>query len=581
MLLLRAERIKKIYGDRVVLDIEELSVYTGDRIGVVGANGAGKTTLFQLLAGELEPEEGRTERYGTIAYCRQFENDFLQMTEKGNAALQETGREISVWQVPDRMNTDEISGGELMRRKLAEVFAGEGHVLLLDEPTANLDSQGIRTLLNQLKNVETFLCISHDRTLLDETCTSILEVAGGKAKLYPGNYQEYERQKEEERQKAQRDYEAYTQEKERLETVYRQKRESAERMRKIPANMSPREARLRDFLTTSGRNSSGKQKSMDRAADNVKKRLEHMEVKEKPRKEVSMRMDFKRTDPPESRRVLEVKGLNFSYGQRVLFEKAFFHLTNRKKTALLGPNGSGKTTLLSLLEEAGRDERPEIRLAPKVRLGVLAQNLKQLNPDKTVLENAMAKSVQLPAVAKNVLAGLLFGPDDWQKKAAVLSGGERIKLGFAMLLLSHANVLLLDEPTNYLDLPSIKALEKQLIQYEGTVLFVSHDRAFVQNTAQEILQIENREILKFAGTLEEWELEQKRRQEWEIKSSAANDGTADGGKNARKDEEEKMLLELQLARLTGQLGHAPSLQEKERLEAEYWKIVEKLRDLKG
>lgn len=582
MLLLRAERIKKIYGDRIVLDIEELSVYTGDRIGVVGANGAGKTTLFQLLAGELEPEEGRTERYGAVAYCRQFENDSLQMTEKEKDASQETGKEISVWQVPERMNTDEISGGELMRRKLAEAFAGEGHVLLLDEPTANLDSQGIRTLLNQLKNVETFLCISHDRVLLDEACTSILEVAGGKVKMYPGNYQEYERQKEEERQKAQRDYEAYTQEKERLEVVYRQKRESAERMRKIPANMSPREARLRDFLASTGRNSSGKQKSMDRAADNVKKRLEHMEVKEKPRKEISMRLDFKRTDPPESRRVLEVKGLDFSYGERVLFEKVSFSLTNRKKTALLGPNGSGKTTLLSLLEEAGRDERSEIRLAPKVRLGVLAQNLKQLNPDKTVLENAMTESVQLPAVAKNVLAGLLFGPDDWQKKAAVLSGGERIKLGFAMLLLSRANVLLLDEPTNYLDLPSIKALEKQLIQYEGTVLFVSHDRAFVQNAAQEILQIENREIIKFTGTLEEWELEQKRRRDAETLGSTADGGRrADSRKNVRKGEEARMLLELQLARLTGQLGHAPSLQEKERLEAEYWEIVEKLRDLKG
>lgn len=578
MLLLRVERIKKIYGDRVVLDIEEFSVYTGDRIGVVGANGAGKTTLFKLLAGELDPEEGRAERYGTVAYCRQFEDDSLKRKEE-NKAIQGTGREVSVWQAPERMNVDEISGGELMRQKLAEAFAGEGHVLLLDEPTANLDSQGIQILLNQLKSVETFLCISHDRTLLDEACTSILEVADGKVKLYPGNYQEYERQREEERQKAQKEYEAYTQEKERLEAVYRQKRESAERMRKIPANMSPREARLRDFLTSTGRNSSGKQKSMDRAADNVKKRLEHMEVKEKPKKEAVMRLDFGRTDPPESRRVLEVKGLDFSYGERVLFEQVSFTLTNRKKTALLGPNGSGKTTLLSLLEETGCEERSEIRLAPKVRLGVLAQNLEQLDPDKTVLENAMAESVQLPAVAKSVLAGLLFGPDDWQKKAAVLSGGERIKLGFAMLLLSRANVLLLDEPTNYLDLPSIKALEKQLIQYEGTVLFVSHDRAFVQNTAQEILQIENKGILKFSGTLEEWELEQKRRQEWEALSNTASGGTAGSQKSARKDEEERMLLELQLARLTGQLGHAPSLQEKEKLEADYWEIVEKLRSL--
>ena len=580
MLLVKAEGIKKIYGDRVVLDIDDLTVYTGDKIGVVGANGAGKTTLFELLAGSLAPDEGRIEYFGTMAYCRQFQNDTTEKADKENYTQAATTKEASIWRTPDRVNTDEISGGELMRQKLAAVFAGESHMLLLDEPTANLDSEGIQTLTEQLKNVETFMCISHDRTLLDEVCTSILEMSGGKAKLYVGNYQKYEQQKEEERQKAQRDYEIYTQEKARLEAVYRQKREDAERMRKVPARMTPREARLRDFLAfRGGRNSSGKQKSMDKAADNVKKRLEHMKVKEKPKNERVLHMDFTRTNPPESRRVLEVKELNFSYGERAIFEKASFTLTNRKKTALLGPNGSGKTTLLTFLAKAGDNEFPELRLAPKARLGILAQNLKQLDLNKTVLENAMAESVQLPAVVKNMLAGLLFGPDDWPKKAAVLSGGERIKLGFAILLLSSANVLLLDEPTNYLDLPSIKALENQLIQYEGTVLFVSHDQTFLQNIAEEILQIENREIIKFSGTLKEWEQEQKRRRDWNTSAVNKNNQAAGSVKSRKKADEEKMLLELQLARLTGQLGHAPSLEEKERLEAAYWEIVEKLRNL--
>lgn len=580
MLLVKAEGIKKIYGDRVVLDIDDLTVYTGDKIGVVGANGAGKTTLFELLAGSLAPDEGRIECFGTMAYCRQFQNDTTEKADIKNYTQAATTKEAGIWRTPDRVNTDEISGGELMRQKLAAVFAGESHMLLLDEPTANLDSEGIQTLTEQLKNVETFMCISHDRALLDEVCTSILEMSGGKAKLYAGNYQKYEQQKEEERQKTQRDYEIYTQEKARLEAVYRQKREDAERMRKVPARMTPREARLRDFLAfRGGRNSSGKQKSMDKAADNVKKRLEHMKVKEKPKNERVLHMDFTRTNPPESRRVLEVKELNFSYGERAIFEKASFTLTNRKKTALLGPNGSGKTTLLTFLAKAGDDEFPELRLAPKARLGILAQNLKQLDLNKTVLENAMAESVQLPAVVKNMLAGLLFCPDDWSKKAAALSGGERIKLGFAMLLLSSANVLLLDEPTNYLDLPSIKALENQLIQYEGTVLFVSHDRTFLQNTAEEILQIENREIIKFSGTLKEWEQEQKRRRDWNTSAVNKNSQAAGSVKSRKKADEEKMLLELQLARLTGQLGHAPSLEEKERMEAAYWEIVEKLRNL--
>ncbi len=573
MLLLRAENLKKIYGDRTVLEVRELTVYTGNRIGVVGANGAGKSTLFQILAGELEPEEGLVQRYGGIAYCRQFEESSSDDAECF------------------------LSGGEEMRRKLAEVFAKERHVLLLDEPTANLDSEGIRRLLQQLGQVETFLCISHDRDLLTKVCTHILEVTEGKLHLYPGNYKDYEQQKREERDKAERDYEAYIEEKSRLQAVYRQKRESAERMVKIPKNMTPREARLRDFLTFSGRNSSGKQKNMNRAADNIKKRIEHMEVKEKPKQEALMRLAFERTDPPESKRVLELKDLTFAYGERVLFEQTGFSMSNRKRTALLGENGSGKTTLLRLLEEAYERDRAEadtlcrkvsgsettqteyaLRFVPKARLGVLKQDFSQIDPKKTVLENAMADSVQLPAAVKSVLAGLLFDPDSWGKKAAVLSGGERMRLAFAMLLVSPANVLFLDEPTNYLDLQSIEALERQLVGYGGAVLFVSHDREFVRHTAQELVMIEERRLVKFAGTLTEYEKEQERKAERKKREGNQSLEGSENGQTAQKREEERLCLELRQAKLSGMLGHAPSLEEKERLEAEFWEITKRLRE---
>ena len=214
MLLLQAENIKKIYGERIVLDVEELKIYTGDRIGVIGANGAGKSTLFALLAGELEPEEGWIKRFGRISYCRQFGEHGREVFQEKEVCLQDqvfpeeriSSGEYKIWQAPER-NEDAISGGELMRRKLAEVFSTRGHILLLDEPTANLDREGIRMLTEKMQRVETFLCISHDRQLLDQVCTSILEVAGGKARLYSGNYSEYEAQKEEERQKAWQDYE--------------------------------------------------------------------------------------------------------------------------------------------------------------------------------------------------------------------------------------------------------------------------------------------------------------------------------------------------------------------------------------
>lgn len=658
MLLLKAENLKKIYGDRTVLDVPELTVYTGDRIGVVGANGAGKSTLFQILAEELEPESGKITRYGEISYCRQFEDGNAGAAEimraqsapglpdsqsgaddsweQADTGQPETGerlntrdvaQEISRWKVPRRANNEGMSGGEEMRRKLAEAFAEEGHILLLDEPTANLDSEGVRQLIGQLKRAETFLCISHDRELLTEACTAILEVAAGKIHLYPGNFTVYEEQKQAEREKAERDYEEYVDEKQRLTAVYRQKRESAERMVKTPKGMTTKEAGLRDFLAR--RSSDVKQKRMNQAAANVKKRLEHMEVKEKPRQEAVMRLAFDKTDPPESKRVIEVKELSFSYGMQTtdkthniaasvaddvayrpansvaprLLDSVSFSVSNRKKTALLGANGAGKTTLLRLIEEAWRENATgnrggntaggnarisgviavsgidpgrhagsvsdRIRLVPKARLGVLAQDFSQIQPEKTVLENALWDSVQQPAVVKNVLAGLLFKPDEWNKRAEVLSGGERMRLAFVKLLVSAANVLLLDEPTNYLDLQSIQALERQLAEYEGAVLFVSHDKEFVRQTADELLMLEDGKVTKFAGTLTEYEEAQKRKAEKEAEKKTAG---AD-----RLTEAERMQLELRRAKISGLFGHAPSLEEKERLEAEYWEITKRLK----
>jgi len=249
-------------------------------------------------------------------------------------------------------------------------------------------------------------------------------------------------------------------------------------------------------------------------------------------------------------------------------DQVSFAVSNRKKTALLGPNGIGKTTLLRLIEQAyHQKDTDEIRLSPRVCLGILKQDFSQIDPAKTVLDNAISVSVQHPTVVRSVLAGMLFSQETWSKQAAVLSGGEKMRLAFVMLFVSSANVLLLDEPTNYLDLASIQALEKQLQEYEGAVLFISHDTEFVRNTAQELLLIQNKKVTRFAGTLTDYEEEQKRMS----RPQPAN-------RDAQLSTEERMRLELQQAKLAGMLGHAPSLEEKERLEAEYWEITRKLQD---
>lgn len=567
-MLLQMKQVKKWYGDRLILSADELSVYLGDKIGVVGANGSGKTTLLHLIAGVLEPEEGRIVRLGEISYCRQFDKNW--------------GQTDGLWS-PDEKNQAARSGGELMKERLSKALSDSRHILLLDEPTANLDLAGVAQLKRQLRQVETMLCISHDRDLLNEVCTGILEIEGGAISYYPMKYAEYQRQKERQREEKQREYEAYTEEKKRLEQVYQEKSRMAERMVKIPKGMTPREARLRDFLTVSGRNSSGKQKNLHRTAENVRKRIEHMEKKEKPKEIPAMRLSFERTDPPENRRVIEVRELAFSYGETPIFANASFTITNHKKTAILGANGTGKTTLLHLIMEEERRKREEegiesqgaegirqqsgtICIVPRARLGCLEQNLSQLNLKETVLENVKRDSVQTETAIRTILAGLLFAAGDLEKQAEVLSGGERMKLAMARLFVSKANVLLLDEPTNYLDIPSIQALQKQIKEYEGTIVIVSHDRRFVEETADELLLLEEKAVRKFPGTLKQYEAAEKDKKDKKEKGGAG------------LGEEERLRLELRQAHLTGLLGHVGSLEEKERLEAEYWQITRLLQE---
>lgn len=215
-----------------------------------------------------------------------------------------------------------------------------------------------------------------------------------------------------------------------------------------------------------------------------------MEVKEKPRKLPQIRPIFSLTDPPQNPIIMEAESLSFSYPNgKEIFRDTVFRLLRGSRTVLLGENGSGKTTLIRLILEGNL-----IRIVPKAKIGYLKQDLSDLSMDKTVLENAMETSIQSPGIVRTVLARLLFTASDIQKPVSVLSGGERVRLAFARILVSHANVLILDEPTNYLDIPSIEAIQALLSEYEGTMLFTSHDRAFVKAIATDAVVIRKKQI---------------------------------------------------------------------------------------
>ena len=336
------------------------------------------------------------------------------------------------------------------------------------------------------------MLVSHDRELLDAQCDSIIEIEHGEVKRYEGNYASYLEQKKQAFERARFEYAQYSDEMERLTAAYRAKKEQARNAAKKPRGMSSSEAKVRDF-SSMRRSPKGKAKGLERSAENIKKRMEHMEVKEKPRELKKIRPVFSLTDPPRNPIIMEAEHLSFAYPNgREIFREAGFRLKRGSRTVLLGENGAGKTTLIRLALEGKL-----IRVVPKAKLGYLKQDLSDLNESKTVLQSANETSIQSPTVVRNVLARLLFSARDIEKPVSVLSGGERVRLAFARIFVSNANVLVLDEPTNYLDIPSVEAIQAMLAEYEGTMLFASHDKTFVRAVATDALLIENKKIVEF------------------------------------------------------------------------------------
>ena len=479
--LLQAENVRLSYGEQEVLNFDLFQLYEGDKVGLVGANGVGKTTLLEVLSGKLRPDEGKVRLDCDPFYFKQFEGSW----DVGEL----DGKEVKTFGVREQVWQDTVSGGENTRIRLAELFGSDKPVAFLDEPTANLDMSGRRLLAERLGSVPSFLLVSHDRMLMNAVCNKIVEIVDGKLYEYAGNYEEFQAQKAEKTQRAQTEYEQYVAEKKRLSKVYESKKNQAKDMVKKPKNMSYSEYKMRNFI--GGHMPVDRVLSMEKSAKNVLKRMEHMEVKEKPKEAPRIRPDFRLTNPPKNPIVIRGESITFGYDEHLLFDDAALIIENGSKVAILGDNGAGKSTLMHMIQN-----REQVYVVPAAKLGFVSQNLSELDFEKSVLWNAMHVSIQKEDVTRTVLARLLLGKRDIEKKVGDLSGGERMKLAFAMLFVSDVNILILDEPTNYLDLPSMEAMEQMLREYEGTLVFVSHDMEFVEHVATKKLLLKDRKLVE-------------------------------------------------------------------------------------
>jgi len=544
ILLVECSNVKKYFGQRLIIDIKRLSLYSEDRIGIVGANGVGKTTLLKLLSKQMEPDEGWVKLYGTFSFMSQLEPPEQRIIKQELAAK---------FKVPE-VYREELSGGEKTRFKLAVCLGQDSAMIFADEPTSNLDMEGITLIERYFAEYPGALfLVSHDRYLLDRLCTKILEIEDGQIKIYPGNYSDYKEQKVLERARVEFEYEQYIKEKRRLERVKLELKEKTRTMRKTPKRMGNSEARLHKM---------GNQKAkanLDKTRKSVESRIQHLEPKEKPKKLERVKFDIKTEQQAWSRILVEGKDLNKAYGSKVIFRDSELQIEKAAKIALIGPNGCGKSTLLKMIIKGD-----SVRIAPSARIGYFAQDLQGLKENASILENVLEESIFDENFVRILLARLLFRGEAVNKKVSVLSGGERVKVALAKIICQDYNLLLLDEPTNYLDINSLEVIEEALQNYKGALLFVSHDRSLIRSVANQILTIEGNRLKLFRGTYEEYLAQQNR----------------DVNKEKEDLEQEVFILQNRLAEVISRISLATPKDNVEELDMEYKAILTQLKRLK-
>lgn len=449
-MILNVSMLSKAYVGKTVLKDVSFHLEDKEKAAIVGVNGSGKTTLLRCILGIEEADEG------SIAFSKEKKMDYLAQQH----ADIETENE----------DYDTLSGGQKTRKRLEEILQEKPDLLILDEPTNHLDIGSIQWLEKVLKRYDgAVLLVSHDRYFLDRIVTKVIDLERGKARMYQGNYSAYAEKK---RQLREAEWKAFQNQQ---------------------AEIKHQEAvieKLKQF---------NREKSIKRA-ESREKMLLKLERLEKPEElENEMKLLF---SPRESsgNDVLMAKELGKSYDGKRLFSHGTFSLQKGEHVALIGDNGTGKTTLLKILNGLIQADEGEFRLGSKVKIAYYDQEHAVLHMEKTLFDEIQDTYPDMNNTkVRNVLAAFLFTEDDVYKRIQDLSGGEQGRVSLAKLMLSDANFLILDEPTNHLDIQGKEVLEEAIRNYEGTVLYVSHDRYFINKTATRIIELFSNRFDNYIG----------------------------------------------------------------------------------
>ncbi|WP_138494713.1 ABC-F family ATP-binding cassette domain-containing protein [Paenibacillus pinistramenti] len=555
-MLLQASNITKLYGVTPILEGISLQIQERERIGLVGVNGAGKSTLLKILAGEMSYDGGQIfkAKETTLGYLAQnsglasdktiweemllvfaplleMEAELRRMEhqiadpsanheEKSYQDLlgryahnSDRFKDLGGYEIETRIRSvlhgmgfsdfapdtpiATLSGGQKTRLALARILLQAPDVLMLDEPTNHLDIETLTWLEDYLRAYSgSLLVVSHDRYFLDRLVTAIVEIERRQSKRYTGNYSRYAELKAAEYESAMKQYEKQQDE----------------------------IARMEDFI----------QKNIVRAsttkrAQSRRKMLEKMEVMDKPLGDLKRASFSFEAEITSGQEVLKLDQLSYSFDQEhPLFKNVSFELWRGETVALIGPNGIGKSTLLKILTGDLKPAGGKVNWGTKVRIGYYDQEQTHLTGTNTVLEELWSAFPHVEeARIRTILGNFLFSGEDVLKRVSSLSGGEKARVALAKLMLQKANVLILDEPTNHLDLYSKEVLESALLDYDGTLLFISHDRYFLNKMAERVIELHPDGARHFLGNYDDY-VEKK----LELAEIAAERAASETPKNA-------------------------------------------------
>ena len=554
------------YSGRVLFDRVGLQVETGDKIGLVGPNGSGKTTLLRLLAGEASPQSGvvRFAEGVQVGYLPQDIQETLEgavlpsvlASVPGRVRLQDEARRIEKELAQDpspkrqerlavrlaELHTEmgdlevrypaheaekileglgfgerdfdrpvsSLSGGWKMRAALAALLYRRPDLMLLDEPTNHLDIPSVRWLDQHLAAFNgAIVLVCHDRDFLNRQINRVLSFEPEGLRLYKGNYGSYLEAREEERRT--------------LENRARNQEQKVKEAQRFIERFRSKASKARQ-------------------AQSKIKLVKKMEMIKTHRRQKTVRFRFPEV-PRSGRSVLEIEGVSKRYGDRVLYRDLHLNVLRGERVAVIGANGSGKTTLLRMVEGEVEPDAGRIRLGHGVTKSYYAQHHSEmLDPQRTVLEEVYrVVPHESVSVVRGVCGAFLFPGDDVDKPVGVLSGGEKARVCLARILVKPGNFLVMDEPTNHLDLMSSETLIDALAEYEGTLLFVSHNLSFVNSLATKIWDLRDGEVVEYPGTLDEYEAHLARRALDVVGEKAGGGAAAAGDEQDRSRQSRKEL----------------------------------------